>query len=375
MLTFEIGSTIPKENSQFQPLNGYEHPHGAGRSVEGHLVGSLKLVVGKNRDEEDSIDLQAMGQSVLRLGCDDATVPDSGRKVLTQNRQNNDAVQRRALQYWTAGNRTLKQIGNAPTLENKAPFAEAISLRMATDGGVVARLGARRDSEGPVVLRKHIQNGYSDPQGRNESGSTPNSHSPGRPIYPSPGDKTYRFHDLTVAGQPTGRGFSPYNSWLGNPVSPGMDNHGKSLDLHAVRDALVRIGKNPASGQSLLLDLDGGIVAAVGKDQQGRSLTGALDGGVEMTIGQSSAKKGLRLEIQGDVDMMVYGNYHLNVTGDIIMESTNFRHITKIANITTAQTIHDVALSLHTTEAPDIQNNGISYPYQASPDPGLDPLA
>ena len=376
MLTFEVGSTIPRENTNFPanpaPNGIYEHPHGAGRSVEGHMVGSLKLVVGKNRDEEDSIDLQALGQSVLRLGCDDATLPDSGRKVLTQNRQNSDAVQRRALQYWDASHRKLKGIGDAGTLENKL-MAEAISLRMATDGGVVARLGARRDSESPVVMRKHLMNGYSDGPGKNFSPTEKNSHSPGRPVYPSPGDKTYRFHDLTVAGQPTGRGFSPYNSWLGNPVSPGMDLHGKSLDLHAVRDVLLRIGKNPASWQSLMLDLDGGVVLAAGKDQQGRSLTGALDGGVEMTIGQSSAKKGLRLEITGDVDMMVYGNYHLNVTGDIIMEATNFRKITKIADIKTAQTIHEVALSLHTTEAPDIQNNGISYPYQVSPDPGIDP--
>jgi len=123
-----------------------------------------------------------------------------------------------------------------------------------------------------------------------------------------------------------------------------------------------------------MLDLDGGIVVAAGKDKQGRSLTGALDGGVEMTIGKSNAKKGLRLEVNGDVDLMVYGNFHQHVTGDYILECTNYRKIAKVASVSTAQTIHEVALSLHTTEAPDIQNNGISYPYQASPDPGLDPL-
>src|SRR5208282_520023 len=55
MLLFEVGSSIPKANNPFS--NTYEYPHGAGRSVEGHLVGSLKLVVGKNLDEEDAIDL------------------------------------------------------------------------------------------------------------------------------------------------------------------------------------------------------------------------------------------------------------------------------------------------------------------------------
>jgi len=365
MLTFEVGSTIPKENVKFSPP--YEHPHGAGRSVEGHLVGSLKLVVGKNRDEEDSVDLQAMGQTVLRLGSDDASLPDSGRKVLTQSRQNSDAVQKRALQYWA---KPKAGPGDAGDLENKTGM-ESISLRLATDGAIVARLGARKD--GVSVQRRHLMNGYSDGPGKQFDPTAKNSHSPGRPAY-APGDPTYRFHDLSRSGSPQGRGFVPYNDWLGNPVPPSMDAHGESLDLHLVRDALVRIGKNPASWQSLMLDLDGGIVVAAGKDKQGRSLTGALDGGVEMTIGKSNAKKGLRLEVNGDVDLMVYGNFHQHVTGDYILECTNYRKIAKVASVSTAQTIHEVALSLHTTEAPDIQNNGISYPYQASPDPGLDPL-
>jgi len=361
MLIFEVGSSLPKENNQFQPLNGYEYPHGAGRSVEGHLVGSLKLVVGKNRDEEDAIDLQALGQSILRLGCDDTTLPNSGRSVQTQIRGSQDAVQNRTLQYWDAAHRKLQGIGDCGTLTNKLA-AEAISLRMATDGAVVVRLGARRDNDG--VKRKHIINGYSDGPGKQFDPTVVNSHSPGRPMYTPSGDATFQFHDLTTAGAPTGNNgmpMVPYNSWLGNPVPNGMDAHGQSLDLHAVRDVLLRIGANKNSGQSLLLDLDGGIVIATGADKQGRSLTGALAGGVELTIGQSSAKKGLRLEINGDVDMMVYGNMHQHVTGTYTLECAQFRGVTMTEHVQTAQRIIEAALARHTTEAPDIVHNQGSY--------------
>jgi hypothetical protein len=347
MLTLEVGSTLPKEKIKFS--GGYEHPHGAGRSVEAHLVGSLKMVVGKNRDEEDAIDLQALGQTVLRLGCDDASLPDAGRTVLTQVRGSKDAVQKRALQYWTSAKLSP---GDPVDLENKTG-AEGVSIRMATDGGMVARLGARN----PSALRRHLMNGYSDGPGKQAGGS--NSHSPGRPAYGA-GDGTYRFHDLSLSGSPQVK-MVPYNAWLGSPVTGGMDKHGLSLDLHAVRDVLLRIGKNPSSGQSLLLDLDGGVVLAAGKDSQGRSLTGALDGGVELTIGQSSAKKGLRLEINGDVDLVVKGNMHQHVTGDYILECTAFRQITKTDHVVTAQKIIEAALSRHTTEAPDIVHNQGSY--------------
>ena len=353
MLTFEIGSTMPKENIQFLPANAYEHPHGAGRSVEGHLVGSLKLVIGKNRDEEDAIDLQALGQSVLRLGCDDASLPDAGRSIKTQIRGSNDAPQQRTMQYWASPKFGL---GDPVNLANKQGM-ERVSIRMATDGSVVARLGGRADNStlSVPVLRRHLINGYSDPQGIQFDPSAQNSHSPGRPAYAA-GDASYRFHDLSTAGQPV-LNFVPYNAWLGNPVLPSMDAHGMSLDLHAVRDILLRIGKNPSSGQSLLLDLNGGIVVAAGADNQGRSLTGALDGGIELTVGQSSAKKGLRLEINGDVDWVVKGNFHHHVTGDYILECTNFRQVTKLDHVVTAQNVNHTALSAHVVNSPQILKN------------------
>jgi hypothetical protein len=349
--SFEIGATMPKENI---PLaGGYEHPHGAGRSLEGHLVGSLKLVVGKNRDEEDAIDLQALGQSVIRLGADDTSLPDRGRTVLTQTRSKNDSVQQRTLNYWTAPKLAA---GDAGDLTNKTG-AENISLRLAADGAFVARIGARD----PNSKRRHLVNGYQDGQGKTPyavtSTSRLDSHSPGRPTYGA-GDNIYAFHDLTQVGTPQVN-MLPYN-WSGAPLT-NADAHGLSVDLHAVRDVLLRIGSNPASGQSLLLDLAGAIVLAVGADQLGRSLTAALDGGVEMTIGQNKQQKALRLEINGDVDLLIKGNKHEHITGDYILECATFRGTTKTDHVQSAQKIIQSAMTRHTTEAPDIVHNQGDY--------------
>ena len=98
-LQFEIGATLPRENIGLDG-SAYEHPYGAGRSIEGHMVGSTRLLLGKNRDEEDSLDQRTLGQVVLRLGADDGALPDAGRSPHVQSRQLGDAVAPRTLQYW-----------------------------------------------------------------------------------------------------------------------------------------------------------------------------------------------------------------------------------------------------------------------------------
>ncbi len=355
--TFQIGSTIPKETNPFNSGSyEYEHPHGAGRSLEANLLGSLKLVVGKNRDEEDAIDVQALGQTVLRLGADDASLPDSGHEVLDQQRMSSDRVLARSIQYW----KQPKLIPNSDAvfLQNKVG-AENISLRAALDGGFVMRVGAKS----PNSLRRHMINGYQDGPGLHpypllSATGQPNSarvdsKTSGRPTYGA-GDSTYAFHDLTQAGKPV-VGMFPYD-WSGSPTF-NMDQQGLSVDFHAVRDVLLRIGKDEVNGQSLLMDLAGGIVGAIGKDSEGRSVTATLDGGVEMTIGPNNQGKGLRLEINGDVDWTIKGNFHMHVTGDTIWESTTHRHNVKTDRIITSQkTIHK-SLARDTTESADICNN------------------
>lgn len=360
-VSFEVGSTLPKENI---PLaGGYEHPHGAGRSLEGHLVGSIKLVIGKNRDEEDSIDLTALGQTVVRMGADDALPPNDRRTVQTQIRGSKDAVQNRQLQYWKSSKFGLKDAG---LLSNKTGF-ENVSLRLGLDGALIGRVGARV----PQALRKHLINGYSDAPGTTafpRDASRIDSHSSGRPTYPS-GDSNYQFtHSsgatLATAGQPIGdpsRGqgpFPPYSppAWQ-NPIPAGADAYGLSVDFHTVRDVLLRIGANPDNNQSLLMDLAGGIVAAIGSDKQGRSLTATLDGGIQLHLGKNQNGKSLQLELTGDIDITHFGNLHWQSTGDWVTECTNWRHITKVDQIFTAQKIVNKAVARITNEAPDIVNN------------------
>lgn len=359
MFLFEIGSSIPQENitaglDGFGFAGTYEYPHGAGRSVEGHLVGSLKMVIGKNRDEEDSIDVQALGQSVIRLGADDVSLPNTRRSVLTQIRSQNDAPGARELQYWTQP--ALNGQGDPVNLEQKQK-GENVSLRGATDGGVVMRFGART----PLALRRHLKNGYLDAPGTQYQSITDSSRvdskSSGRPTYGA-GDSNYQFHNLANAGKST-TGFMPYG-WSGTPVK-SMDRQGLSIDFHTVRDILIRAGRDGDHGQSLLMDLAGGMVAWLGKDSEGRSMTASLDGGVEMTIGSNNQGNGLQLDIVGNLNIAVKGNYHLNVTGDYVIEANSKREVIHTDSVLTAQKIINMGLARITNEAPDIVNNQGTY--------------
>jgi hypothetical protein len=339
----EIGATIPRENIGWDP-GLYEHPHGAGRSMEIHTVGSVKTVIGKNRDEEESLDLTTIGQVVMRLGSDDAMLPNMSRDVQMQTRGSGDSIAKRKLQYWTSAKLTP---GDAGDFENKTG-AESVSLRAATDGGVVMRLGARN----PNVRRRHLRNGFADGQGLSRGGA--DSKTSGRPTYGA-GDNLYRFHDLKKIASPNSS-VQPYK-WSGDPITD-PDVHGRSLDLHACEDIFARVGRNSLSGQSLTLDCGGGILAAIGMDNKKRSLTMAMDGGIEATIGPAASGYGLQVEITGDVAVVVKGNYTLHATGDVVFEANgNMFSIAKFEHIIKGLNIREGAMVQHVTEAPDIVHN------------------
>jgi hypothetical protein len=369
-VSLEVGATLPKENNKFG--GGYEHPHGAGRSLESHFVGSVRTVIGKNRDEEDAIDVQAMGQAVIRLGADDTGLPNARRTVQTQIRGKGDAPADRQLQYWDAGHIALKPGDSGVNQQgyNKTG-AESVSLRAAFDGGTVLRLGARN----PSALRRHLVNGYKDGQGVTPYGvgdaDRIDSHTTGRPNYGA-GDSKYAFthssgHDLTTAGKPT-LNFSPYNTatWqtFGTPVpanpalpNSAVDQHGLSLDFHSVRDLLVRVGANPTSGQSILIDSAGGLVATIGADKHGRSVSASFDGGVQITIAANNKGKALQIELLGDIDIVQQGHLQVLTTGDWITECNSWRHISKTDTVFTQQKSIFASLTRHTIEAPDIVHN------------------
>jgi hypothetical protein len=326
--------------------------------VEGHLVGSLKLVVGKNLSEEDAIDLQALGQSVLRFGADDTQLPNAGREVLTQNRGKSDQITPRTYQFWSQP--SLQGLGDPGSLTNKVR-GENVSIRGATDGGVVMRFGGRT----PLAMRRHLNNGYADAQGRTYQApgtSRVDSHSPGRPTYGA-GDNLYAFHNLMNAGQPSFN-MLPY-AWSG-PTVQSMDRQGLSIDFHTVRDILIRAGKDTDMGQSLLLDLAGGLVAWIGADTLGRSMTFTLDGGIEGVVGMNKQGKAIRLELSGDLDLSVKGNMQVNVSGDYILEANSIREISHTDTIRTSQKTITAALARITNEAPDIINNQGAYSSNAN---------
>jgi hypothetical protein len=347
LVQMEIGSTLPKENIPLLPANGYEYPYGAGRSLEAHLVGSAKLVIGKNRDEEEALDAQVLGQTVLRLGADDTSLPTDRRTVETQIRSKNDLLSARTLQYWTKSALTPGDAGNLNNWQalpsnqygSSKVGAESVSLRGAFDGGTVLRLGARN----PYAQRRHLINGYIDGQGKTAYGIGDSSRidSKSYRMNYAAGDSTYQFHDLTQAGVAL-NSFPPY-VWSGSPVtsttqaSSPMDSHGGSLDLHAVRDILLRVGANTDSGQSILIDTAGGIVLGLGKDKQGRSITGTLDGAIEITIRPNTGQRAINLSIIGDIDITHVGNLQYLCTGDAILEMTTRRVIVKTDNVETQQ--------------------------------------
>lgn len=358
LVQFEVGSTIPKEKIVWDNFT-YEHPHGAGRSVEGHFLGSVKLAIGKNRDEEESLDIQTVGGAVLRLGADDASLPDFRRKVMTQIRSKKDVVMDRQIQFWDDAHVKLTP-GDCGDLANKTG-AENVSLRAAMDGGMFLRVGARH----PGSKRRHMFNGYKDGPGVEQYGTKDSgrkdARTKGRPCYTPPGDATYRFHNLATAGAPVKK-VSPYE-WSGSPGDP--DKLGLSADIHTVKDLFIRAGTNTGTkeGISASLDFAGALIAALGKDAFGRSIIGTLDGGIEMTVGELKQKgKSIRLEINGDVDIAIRGNLHLNVTGDITTETCRDLTLAKLSSITRSLKVQDFAQTLRTNEAPEHVNHQGGYP-------------
>lgn len=348
-VVFEVGATLPRENVGLDD-SAYEHPYGAGRSIEGHIVGSTRLLLGKNRDEEDSLDLRTLGQVVLRLGADDGALPDAGRSVQVQNRAHGDAMSQRTMQYWK---QSKLRPGDAVSLDaGQKEGAENVSLRAATDGGIFLRLGARNRS----AVRRHLANGYVDGQGRTQCapGAGNRAATAGRVTYGA-GDVAYRFNDLRTAG----RNVTGENLYM--PLGHDdldMDSHGLSADVHTCQDVLLRVGKNKMSDYSLLLDFEGGIIGIVGKDKKGRSLSTTLQGGVEMSIGASEGGQAMALEVFGDVNWVIRGNWHVHCTGDMVFDSQkSIYSLAKEHHVTKGTKVFTSALAQIAQEAPDMPRN------------------
>ena len=237
----------------------------------------------------------------------------------------------------------------------------------------------------PPPSAASVKNGYEDAPGVTAWGKDDparmDSHSPGRPTYEA-GDTNYALsspsgmkHDLTQAGKPqlnlSGIGVMPFNSsaWKTPvPAGPGtqtdaMDQHGLSLDFHAVRDLLVRVGANEASGQSILIDTAGGLVVGLGADELGNSLTATFDGGVSIVIKPNKAGQALAIELEGDINIAHKGNFQYMCTGDWVTQCATWNHNTFTDRIFKQQNGFDMSLAVHHTEAVDTaKHEGLNNP-------------
>ena len=297
-----LGATLDQDNIPL-PGDPSQHDKGAGRSAEIFSLGGVEAVLGKTKDEEESLSLTTIGQLFLHLGSDSGKSPHEDRQI-------------KALNHVTGNMEDLDLYNFDPRLVpggnsnyTSKLGAENLSVVLTTDGGLSARFGRRHEDVG----RKFVQNGTSDGPGRTDGG--PGAHNAKRAVYTgtSEGDALYRFHDLstiTSINESTCDGDS-YDGY-------DPDIHGRSWDLHLCGDWFMRIGKNADSGISWSMDTDGGLLWYLGKDQNGRSLVIDTDGGAQIHINSGDdSSDALNLRISGNVNEYIDGSVTRHITGDL----------------------------------------------------------
>jgi hypothetical protein len=301
-----VGASAELENSPFDPK--VEHPLGGGRSVEANFDGSIKAVIGKNANDEESLIVDTLGKVTVHLGSNDGVPQNNGRMPTVDGKPHTVS-------------------GKNPRLDKSSKGAERISLQGTTDGGITLNVG-RANAQ---VKRKHIKNGWSAtgdaPSSKNVRNAKREDH--------GEGDAWYRHHDLSTVANLHG-----ITDAYGKPIqvsSPTMvdpDFIGQSLDAHFAGDAFLRLGRDTRDGKSLTLDAKGGLIFAVGAElRDNRSIIAGLDGGIEAAIGkntqsgysiQAYLEGGIRLHVgHGKDDKAFNVTYHSSVDTETEGDVTN----------------------------------------------------
>lgn len=281
-----VGATWEKEDCPFDPQIVNEQ--GAGRSVEANFAGSIKAVIDKNRDAEESLDLKTIGKVYFHFGKDDG-VPSAERRSL--------AVDGTPYKGGVVRPKLTKAEGVA------SPSAKEWSIEGVTDGGISLRVGANHGRN----LRVFERNGFTA-QG-NYRTPKDDVRDVGRGKYPA-GDEFYRHHDLRYAGNgaPGRIGSDPEDKRspfaLTNP-----DLMATSLDAHFTGNSFLRMGTN-SDNVSLGLDAKGGLVGWLGaENKDNRSITLSLDGGIEAAIGRmSTSGNSIQAVLEGGINLRVRGS-------------------------------------------------------------------
>ena len=264
-LSFFIGSTWDEEDIKdlgLEPQTEFEHQLGAGRAIDGYLAGSLKLVIDKNKNEEESIILDTIGQVRFHFGKDDA-VKSSERRECKFNRKGEEEE-------------LITGVTN-PKLEPGDGEAESLSIIGTLDGGMTLRVGANHAE----VKRKFYKNGF-NAKG-DEVDDSVDVRNEERQTY-GDGDSTYRFHDLTQIAYSA-------PEFQDDPLTD-PDIAGHSLDAHLVQNLWLRVGKDKEDEKSLNIDTDGSANIFLGKDKiDDTSLSLETDGGIRAAIGYSKERE------------------------------------------------------------------------------------
>lgn len=280
-----VGATHSEADCPFEPQ--LQHEYGAGRSVEAHFGGSIRAVVDKNLSREESLDLKTIGKVYFHFGKDDGIASNVRRTMSV------DSVTYK-------GGVTIPILSTAP---GKLPTARELSIEGVTDGGISLRIGRTHGRN----MRQYEMNGFTA-EG-DHSIADNDVRDVGRGMYQA-GDKFYRHHDLTQAGKgaPGRIGTAEEDKRLPDAIS-NIDLMATSLDAHLVGSAFARVGKDH-DGVSLALDAAGALVAWFGSENKdNRSMILSMDGGIEAKIGRmSTSGNSIQAYLEGGISLRVRGN-------------------------------------------------------------------
>lgn len=284
-LSLHVGATWELEDCPFEPKMVNEL--GSGRSVEANFAGSIRAVIDKNREREESLDLKTVGKVYFHFGKDDG-VPSAVRR-----------------EYTVDGSTYLGGVVR-PKLtqaQGKEPTAREWSIEGITDGGISLRVGNNHGRN----IREFEMNGFTSEGDHRTVGM--DVRDVGRTKYPA-GDEFYRHHDLRFAGNgaPGRIGTNPEDKRSPFPLTnPNL--MGSSLDAHLTGNAFLRLGTN-SDKVSLALDAKGGLVGWLGaENKDNRSITLSLDGGIEAAIGRmATSGNSIQATLEGGINLKIRGN-------------------------------------------------------------------
>lgn len=365
-----VGSTYDIEDCPYDPP--VEHPLGAGRSLEANFGGSIKMVIDKNKQREESLDLKTIGKVYFHFGKDDGVPSNVRRGLLVDN--NKDYL----------GGVTHPKLSAA---DGANPTATYTSIEGVTDGGITLRVGRNHGRN----LRQFEYNGFSpDGKDRLDGGDVRDSN---RGMY-DPGDAAYQFGTPRIGdnvlkmktvgyGAPGRMGSTEEEKMYGAGPITRPDLMATSLDAHLVGSTFLRLGSD-GDGNSMSFDTSGAIVGWVGAEKKdNRSMVLTMDGGIEAVIGRiANSGNSIQAKLRGGIHLVVQGNnkdqdFKIEALGDQEYDFIGNQTITYEGTIDTTATVDMIrtvganySLSVNRHHYSNVSGHRIVTIMNESPPPG-----